>query len=285
MVIDFHTHIFPDQIASRAVSKLAASSGLKAHTDGSADGLLREMEDGGADLSIILPVVVKPQNYESMADFAQKINARYYKGWPGQEPAGRQLLSFGGLHPRDPEYKAHLRDLADRGFKGIKIHPDYQETFINEPCMLRLIEEAAGLGMIISIHTGFDPGLPPPVHCPPELLQEAVRDIAYDRMVLAHLGGYEYFDRTLELLAGECPCFMDLGATLSGHVPDGLILAFVEKHGADKILFATDSPWSGQKEDIAYMKGLPLAEDDLEKILWKNAAALLGFTGQDQHWS
>jgi len=60
-------------------------------------------------------------------------------------------------------------------------------------------------------------------------------------------------------------------------VPDQLILSFIERHGADKILFATDSPWSGQKEDIAYMKSLALPEANLEKILWENAARLLGF--------
>ena len=47
-------------------------------------------------------------------------------------------------------------------------------------------------------------------------------------------------------------------------------------HGIDKILFATDSPWSGQKEDADYIKRIGFTEEELEKILYKNGAKLLG---------
>ena len=53
MVIDFHTHAFPDKIAKRAVDKLAdASGGLTPYTDGTADGLARRTRESGVDVPL-----------------------------------------------------------------------------------------------------------------------------------------------------------------------------------------------------------------------------------------
>ena len=49
----------------------------------------------------------------------------------------------------------------------------------------------------------------------------------------------------------------------------------IEKHGADKVLFATDSPWAPQKEYVDALKSLGLCKRDREKILGENAAKLL----------
>ena len=58
------------------------------------------------------------------------------------------------------------------------------------------------------------------------------------------------------------------------------ILRMCRKHGIDKILFATDSPWSGQKEDMEYIRKIGFTEEELEKILYKNGARLLGLPCQ-----
>jgi hypothetical protein len=47
-------------------------------------------------------------------------------------------------------------------------------------------------------------------------------------------------------------------------------------HGIEKILFATDSPWSGQKEDLEYIKTMGFTEEELDLILYQNGARLLG---------
>ena len=48
------------------------------------------------------------------------------------------------------------------------------------------------------------------------------------------------------------------------------------RHGADKILFATDSPWSDIKGDVEIIKSFSLGKDIEEKIFCENAKKLLG---------
>ena len=72
---------------------------------------------------------------------------------------------------------------------------------------------------------------------------------------------------------------MDLAYILRLALPSQ-ILRMCRKHGIDKILFATDSPWSGQKEDMEYIRKIGFTEEELEKILYKNGARLLGLPCQ-----
>ena len=58
MIIDFHTHIFPEKIAAAAISELEKKSGLSAATNGCIQGLLASMEQAGVDTSVIMPVVI-----------------------------------------------------------------------------------------------------------------------------------------------------------------------------------------------------------------------------------
>ena len=43
MIIDFHTHTFPEKIAAAAISKLEQKAHARAHTDGTQSALLRSM--------------------------------------------------------------------------------------------------------------------------------------------------------------------------------------------------------------------------------------------------
>ena len=52
-------------------------------------------------------------------------------------------------------------------------------------------------------------------------------------------------------------------------------MRMMRNHGIDKILFATDSPWGGQKEFVEMLYKLPFTKEEREKIAYKNASALL----------
>ena len=49
----------------------------------------------------------------------------------------------------------------------------------------------------------------------------------------------------------------------------------VKKHGEDKILFATDSPWSDIKNDVNIIKSYGLGSKTENKIFYENAKKLL----------
>ena len=60
MVIDFHTHTYPDKMAAATLDKLSGVSHLRPFTDGTAAGLAASMAQAGVDRSIVLPVATSP---------------------------------------------------------------------------------------------------------------------------------------------------------------------------------------------------------------------------------
>lgn len=263
MVIDFHTHIFPDKIAAKTIETLEKKGNIKAATDGTLQDLLASMERCGVDLSVILPVATKPSQFESIQSFAKSVNEQY----PGR------LLSFGGIHPDCEDYKKELDVIKALGFKGIKIHPDYQGVMIDDIRFMRIIEYASELGLIIITHAGVDIGLPEPVHCPPERMRKVLDAIHPEKMVLAHYGGWQQWEKVQEYLAGE-NVWLDT-AFIYDYISKELFLQILEKHGSDKILFATDSPWSDMEQGIRWIKGLSLTPNVENNILYGNAKRLL----------
>ncbi len=87
MIIDFHTHVFPDAIAQRTIAHLEDKGGMKAHIEGTLTGLKCSMKRAGIDYSVVLPVVTKPSQFESVNRYAAEINGK------------EGIFSFGGIHP------------------------------------------------------------------------------------------------------------------------------------------------------------------------------------------
>ena len=268
MIIDFHTHIFPDKIAKRTIDYLSEKGGLSPFSDGSVSGLLCEMERGGADISVTLPVLTSPSQFESVNRFADEINREFC-----DKP--RRLISFAGIHPRCEGIEEKMRQIRSRGFLGVKIHPDYQETFIDDEGYLKILECAKREGLIVVTHSGVDGGYRGlPVRCTPERVRRVIDTVGYEKFVLAHYGANELFDGTLELLAGE-RVYFDTAFILS-YIGEGDFKKILSRHGADKILFASDSPWTGIKEGADRIKSFALDRETEDKIFYKNAKALLG---------
>lgn len=267
MTIDFHTHIFPDKIAAATIAHLEKVGGIPAHTDGTADGLRQAMTQAGIERAVVLPVVTKPSQFDSINRFAAQINAE-----------NGRLVSFGGIHPDNDDVEAKLDHIVTLGIKGIKLHPDYQGVFIDDERNVRILREAIKRDLLISIHAGIDIGLPEPVHCTPErtaaVLDVLACDPAHPRIVLAHVGGWGLWDEVETHLVGK-PVYLDLSFSLR-QIPDDQLLRIIRKHGADRILFASDSPWSDQQADKRHFATLPLTEEEREKILYRNAQTLLG---------
>ena len=290
MIIDFHTHIFPDKIAGKTIEALGTLAGVKAATDGTLNGLLDSMEKSGVDRSVIMPVCTKPEQFESINAFAKKVNDTY-KG---------KLLSFGGIHPDCENYKEKLAYIKSLGLPGIKIHPDYQKVMIDDVRFMRIIEYASELGLIILTHAGIDIGLPEPVHCQPDKMRKVLDIIQPEKMLLAHLGGWKQWDMVYEYLAGE-NVYLDTAflfgvgmkenylsednekdrSSLVNHynyMEQDMFFKILEKHNFKKVLFATDSPWSDAKAGIEYIRSLPVSEEVKERILGGNALELLGIS-------
>lgn len=267
MIIDFHTHIFPEKIAARAVAKLASVSSFQPHTTGCAEDLRASMKKAGIDISVVLPVVTDAEQFDSILRFAASINETY------ASRTEQRLISFGGVHPDDPDFKQHLNLLKREGFKGIKIHPNYQNVEFNDIRMKRILYAASETGLPIVTHTGFDPYTPDHEFCTPDMILEVLGDVAPDNLILAHLGSNENYDEAEEKLCGR-NVYLDTAYSIT-RVSEEQWIRMVRRHGADKILFATDSPWADQKTCAELVQKSALTDAEKNLILSENAQKLL----------
>ena len=288
MVIDFHTHTFPDKMAGAALDMLSGISRLRPLTDGTAAGLAASMARAGVDRSVVLPVATSPGQVPHVNDAAARLNQDWGK-------AG--LLSFACIHPDYPDWRNELARAAGLGLRGIKLHPVYQRVPLDDPRYLRILDRAGELDLIAVTHTGIDVGYPDLDFCAPEAARRAVDQAGPVRLVLAHMGGWKQWEHVAELLAGTS-VYLDTSfstgamALLDGgqEGPEALallsgetFLALVRAFGARRILFGTDSPWTGQAESIAWLRDLPgLTPSERTAILGGNAAALLGLEAGTQ---
>jgi predicted TIM-barrel fold metal-dependent hydrolase len=97
--------------------------------------------------------------------------------------------------------------------------------------------------------------------------------VGYSKLVLGHFGAHKMWGEVLEKLAG-LDVFFDTAFTLH-EIDKNTFCKIVEKHGAEKILFATDCPWRDIVEDKRILQSYGLDKDVEEKIFYKNALKLL----------
>ncbi len=263
MIIDFHTHVFPNEMAEKTIAMLEKKGNIKASTNGTLNGLVRDMEQNGVDVSVLLPVVTKPSQFETINKFAAFVNKAY----------GFNVISFGGIHPDCEDYKGKLRQIKEMGIQGIKIHPDYQRVMIDDIRYMNIIEYASELDLTIVTHAGIDIGIPDAVHCPPKKARKVIDTIKPKKFVLAHYGGWKQWEEVYEYLAGE-PVYFDTAFTFD-YIEQEMFMKIWNKHDKDKILFATDSPWSDVRKSIEAVEALPISAEEKENILSGNAKKLI----------
>ena len=267
MIIDFHTHIFPEKIAAQTIAKLADIVKQKPSTNGCAEDLRSSMNRAGIDVSVILPVVTNLKQFDSICRFAAFINEIYASA------SEQRLISFGDIHPDDPDYKAHLALLKREGFAGVKVHPHYQDVEFNDIRMKRLLYSASELGLPFLTHAGFDPYVPDHDFCTPDMILEVMKEVAPENLILAHLGSNENYQEAEEKLCGQ-NLYLDTAYSIM-HIDEARFIRMIRKHGADKVLFATDCPWAEQKACVDILQKCALTDWEKKLILSENAAKLL----------
>lgn len=140
--------------------------------------------------------------------------------------------------------------------------------------MYPFYEELSACDLILVVHAGKDPGPFTCDHALPPALKTVIRDFPSLKLVAAHMGGWKVWDEVCEVLAGK-PLFFDTAATL-GFMDEGAFVNLVRKHGVDRILFGSDSPWFDQGETVRRLDGTSLSTDEKEAICSGNARRLLG---------
>lgn len=277
MIIDIHTHTFPDKIADKTIAGMekeilkGQGFAVKHERVATVLGLIDSTLSAGIDLSVVCPVATNIAQPEKI----NKMSAKY-----NEKSQDTKIFFFGAIHPDCENYKEIIDDIVAMDLKAIKLHPDYQKTYFDDEKYIRLMDYAANKGLGIIVHAGEDVGLPEKVHCTPDMVLNVWRHIQPEKLILAHMGGWRMWDEVEEKLIG-LPFFMDTAVALNKKFPVKLsneqFLRMVRKHGSDKIIFGTDTPWYDQKQALMDLDEIDLNDNEKVQILGENANNLSHF--------
>lgn len=261
MMIDFHTHCFPEKIAQRAISGLEYNSGgVIPNTEGTLNSLLKKMDSDGVDISVVLHIATNARQQHSVNDFAASIQ-------------NDRIISFGSVYPDAPDVFEELERIKELGLLGVKLHPEFQNFYVDDAKMKPIYKKISELGLITLFHAGMDVGYRPPYHCTPERLERALSWFS-SPVVAAHLGGLDESQEVIKRLCGKENLYLDTAYSY-GIVAKPVLSDIIEAHGVDKILFGSDCPWHRPDWEKKMIDSLELTNDDKEKIYYKNAKKLL----------
>ena len=261
MIFDAHIHIFPDRLAGKALENLSGICQSPYFANGTLSGTLDALKNWGIDGGICMHIATKPKQQTSVNNFAAEIQ----KG---------NLFCFGSVHPDAPDALEELQRIKELGLKGVKLHPDYQDFFVNDPKLFPIYDAASSLELPITFHTGWDPYSPDVVHAPPEEMAKVADEFPRLTIIAAHLGGLKRWDETEQYLAGKENVYFDTAMCSRYGTPEQT-LRLIRKHGSSRVLFGSDCPWSKSSEERNFLESLPLTSGELEAILYRNVAELL----------
>ncbi|MBN1848864.1 MAG: amidohydrolase [Deltaproteobacteria bacterium] len=261
MIIDFHTHIWPHEIAPKVLEGVQQRAKIPFYTDGTLDGLIQSMHKAGIDKSAVSRITSRPDQVQSVNEWLSGL-------------ARPDIIPMANWLPELAVEPDLISRLKTQGFRCMKFHPDYQGFDIDDRRMYPFYEAAQADGMPILIHSGLDRGLKPPWRAMPERLAKVCRDFPKLFIIAAHMGGEDNYEDTEQYLLGK-DIYLDTSFILR-KMPIRTLERFIRKHSIDHIIFGSDSPWIDQTADIEYLFSLPFLSSEVkEKIAGLNAARLL----------
>lgn len=260
-IIDIHAHAFPDAVAEKAMPKLEAEADLEAALDGKVSSLLASMDRAGIALSVVASIATKPGQFESILAWSKSI-------------ASDRLAPFPSVHPDDTDVPGRVRAIADAGFRGIKMHPYYQEFTLDDARMWPFYRAVSEEGLALLMHTGFDIAYPHIRIADPVRVVRVIEAFPELKMVTSHLCGWMDWDEAEKHLWGK-PVYADFSYSLH-RIDHARAREALLAHPAEYIVFGTDSPWEDQSKAVETAKSLDLGPERERLMFYDNAARLLG---------
>ncbi len=258
--IDFHTHVFPDALAAKAMDALEKAGGEKAFLDGTLDTLYRSMREAGVERAVIASIATRPEQFDPMLKWSRSIRSD-------------RIIPFLSVHPRDPQLTERIQQIKSEGFHGVKLHPYYQDFVLDDDTLFPAYEAIAETGLVLLAHTGFDMAFERIRRCDPQKIVTILNRFPTLKLVTTHCGAWEDWDEVEAHLLGR-PVYMDISYSI-GTMGSTRFRRFLNSHPADYLIFGTDSPWADQKAAVADVERAVTDPGRLDKIFFTNAARLL----------
>lgn len=246
MIIDAHNHLGK----RRTDDEDTMFAGLEL------EDFLALMDRDGIDHAVIFPLYDRYGDYNPMNEGVRSA----FRAHPDR---------FTGLFRVDPflEHQS-LEDvekaLAEDGFRGLKIHPRSERTYIDDDERIDpLCEIAASHDWPILIHAGDDPT------CRPYMMYELARRFPKATFIMGHAGQRAF--REGLWVALNCPNVYMETSTL--YHPN-LVQILIDEVGPDRVLFGTDIPFGDPRLELYKYELLDLDDATRRMVMYENASRL-----------
>ena len=259
-IIDAHAHIYPNKIAEKATNAIGKFYDIKMEMPaGTPEQLLEDGVKAGISKFVVHSCATKPEQVRSINEFVKSEIDKH-----------DNFIGFMTLHQdlSEEQIENEVRWCIENGFKGIKMHPDFQRFYIDEEKakkIYRIVEDR----LPILFHTGDDRY----DFSKPERLIKVAKEFKNVNFIGAHFGGYRCWDDGYKYKGLEnvyfdtCSSLMFLDKDKAKKLIDTL--------GFEKFFFGTDFPmWDAKGELDRFMK-IDLTNEEREMILSKNIKKLL----------
>ncbi|MCU0651078.1 MAG: amidohydrolase family protein [Candidatus Omnitrophica bacterium] len=259
MVIDIHTHAWPEKVSQKARESLESYYTVKCVGDPTTATLLEYMDRNCVDVSVICAVASRPEQVVSI------------NNWLFSVASGR-LKVFASLHPEYKDWKTELKRIKKHA-SGIKFQPSFQSFFCDDESVFPIYEAIEKEGVPVLFHSGDELAPQMVIRATPKRLLTIKKKFPGMTMIAAHLGGFRQWEEVKQTLLGT-DIYLDTSASF-GFISDDDARYLLKHHRQDRVVFGTDFPFFNQKKDLDYIDKLGISAKQKEMILSQNARDIL----------
>jgi len=264
LIIDFHTHALPDEIEVKVTESLKARYKVQKLYPSTIGSLLKIISEAKVDMAVVQLFSNSPNNVCYLNNWGADVARRFMP----------RITCFGTVHPDMHDVDGELERIVKFGFKGLKLQPTAQRFVPDEPRLFRIYEKACELRLPILFHAGEERAPMDRVYAHPKSFIQVLSSLPNLTVVLAHLGGFRMW-RHVAPLADFKNAYFDTSAATS-ELSAKELKDLIGLLDADHVLFGSDFPWFDYNQSLNMIKELDIPLEDKEKILWRNAAKILG---------
>ncbi len=260
MIIDTHTHIWPEKIAAKAKEYLEKLFDTRLVTLPVLENLLRFMDRNGVDISFIASVASRPDQMGPINKWLFSIR-------------NERIRIFASFHPDAQNWQDELKRIRDHS-SGIKLQPEFQDFFADDEKLFPAYEKMSEYSIPVLFHCGEELSGTMLVRSSPDRISRLNNKFPGLKIIAAHFGGFRKWGEVEKHLIGK-DIYLDTSFTFN-HLKKENLIKMINNHSKERILFGTDFPLTDQKKDIDYLNNLEIEEEFRKKIFYKNAAKLFG---------
>ncbi|MFQ5858948.1 MAG: amidohydrolase family protein [Anaerolineae bacterium] len=238
----------------------------------SIDTLLEDMDRADVERAVLLA-------FDCETTYGFKVSNEDVAEIVRQHPD--RFLGFASVDPHKGELGVRELEHSVRelGLRGLKLHPPTQQFYASDKAYYPLWAKTEELQIPLLIHTGHTFAGGYLKYAEPVYIDDVAADFPNLKIVLSHFG-FPWVEQVISLAWTRPNVYIELAGWSPIYIPE-IIWRFARTLMADRFVFGTDYPGLTAERWIRDFAEVSLDQEVREKILYRNAHAILFGDGGD----